>query len=179
MNLLNQNTQIKKISLTSSIGEKEKLFKCNNWQSNCELDKKVLLIDTDLRGKNISRELNLENYMGIAEFIKDKSKNINDILKKNDFCKNLDVITAGDIGNDDPAKLLISDRFKFLVDELIALEVYDLIIFDSPPTFYATDNKVISSLCEATLLVISINKVKKTCPKKLCRIYSMTYLILV
>ena len=60
------------------------------------------------------------------------------------------VLTAGSLAPN-PSELLGSKRMRELMDEM--KEHFDLIIFDAPPVLAATDAVLLSTQCDATLVV--------------------------
>ena len=175
LDLFESKNKVNKISITSSIRGEGKTFLCIVISKVLsELGKKIILIDSDLRSKNLSKEINIKNNIGIVDFINDNKTKIKDLITNVPKYQNIDIITPGKNKIEDPTKLLMSERFKLLVKEVENLNNYDLIIFDNPPSFFTTENKTIANLCRATLLVVTVNKVKKDLPKKLLKNMSLS-----
>ena len=69
--------------------------------------------------------------------------------------KNLDILTCGPIPPN-PAEMLSSQAMmNFFTD---AYELYDLVIFDTPPVLAVTDAQVLADKCDGTVLVVSSGK---------------------
>ena len=64
---------------------------------------------------------------------------------------NLDILTCGP-APPNPAELLLTERFPEIIDELA--QMYDRVIFDSPPIAVVTDAAVLSKLVDGTVVVI-------------------------
>lgn len=147
------NKKIKTILVTSSDMDEGKttvtssLAKCF---SELE-DKKILLIDCDLRKASIHRQFNLDNEKGLIDIIADG--NFKEYIKKSD---NLDIITTGK-KTKKPAELLESDLMKDFIEEI--KEYYDYIFIDSPPVSRVNDACIIAKYIDGTIIVSSSNEV--------------------
>ena len=113
-----------------------------------QLNKKVLIIDTDYRRATVFKKLKLENDLGLIEVISGKFK-WTDAIKK--YNSNLDVMTTG-FATSEFSEMLISSDFDLLLTELS--ENYDYIILDTPPLNIVSDTSVIAQKCDALLLVV-------------------------
>jgi capsular exopolysaccharide synthesis family protein len=95
--------------------------------ANNLLDKKILLIDTDLRTSKISEELVPNAKSGISNFL---SADVTEPEIQKSELGNLDIIVAGNVkGN--PTGLLRSDKMGSVLNDLEAK--YDFIILDTAP----------------------------------------------
>ena len=110
-------------------------------------EKKVLLIDGDMRRARIHKIFNLANTSGLSTYLTNQS----DItILKHDELDCLDIAPAGPVPPN-PSELLSSSRFSKLITDVS--DNYDLIIFDSPPMFNVSDAHLISKSTEQTILV--------------------------
>jgi capsular exopolysaccharide synthesis family protein len=115
--------------------------------SFAQSDKKVLLIDGDMRRARIHKIFNLANTSGLSTYLTHQS----DItILKHDTLDCLDIAPAGPIPPN-PSELLSSSRLSKLITDVS--DKYDLIIFDSPPMFNVSDAHLISKSAEQTILV--------------------------
>ncbi|MDX9787063.1 MAG: polysaccharide biosynthesis tyrosine autokinase [Desulfobacterales bacterium] len=117
-----------------------------------QMEKRVLLIDADLRRPSIHKIFELENTKGLSTFLTGVSDK--DIIQKGP-ADNFFVIPSGPIPPN-PSELLGSERFKVLLAYLS--EKFDLIIIDSPPLLSVADGLVISKLAAGTILVMRSGK---------------------
>lgn len=97
-------------------------------------DKRVLLIDADLRKGYINQYFGLERGNGFSELISG-DKVLEQVLHK-DVMPNVDVITSG-VLPPNPAELLLSSAAVETIKELSAQ--YDLILLDSTPVLAVSD----------------------------------------
>ena len=113
-------------------------------------DKKVLLIDGDLRMPTIARKTGLSPTPGLSNYLVGVGADSVESIVQN-FAPNLDVITSGSIPPN-PSELLGSEKMRGLLKTL--KERYDYIIFDLPPTVVVSDALVVSKLVHGFLLVV-------------------------
>lgn len=141
--------QIKTILVTSSNPTEGKSTVISNLAVvMAQSDNKVLLIDGDLRKPNVHNFFKLNVNKGLTSLLTQKGK-VEDFIQKTEI-PGLDVMTSGPIPPN-PSELLASIAMKKIVEELI--QKYDLVLFDSPPVGHVTDAVVISTFCDASILV--------------------------
>lgn len=125
-------------------------------------DKKVVVVDLDLRKGSLSSFANNPN-VGVSAFLSGHAS-LEDILihrpvepakredpgqpKKDQY---VDIIPVGAIPPN-PAELLYSPRLKSLIDRLRG--EYDYILLDCPPIEVVADAKIINRHCDMTVFVI-------------------------
>ena len=114
-----------------------------------QTDKKVLLIDCDLRRPKLARLLNMSAPAGLSNLLMDFSLLNGALVKSEEY--GIDLILAGDIPPN-PAELLSSSRMQKFLGAL--REHYDYIIIDSPPVDLVVDAVALSSQCDGVLFVV-------------------------
>ena len=143
------------ILVTSTIkGEGKTFVSLNLAVSYSLIDKKVLLIGTDLRNPQLHTYLNIDkNERGLQDYLIDAKYDWRNSIMKNQVkdSGNLDIIISGSIPTS-PAELLSNGRLGKLIDE--ARKEYDIIILDTAPTLLVTDTLIISQLVETSLYVV-------------------------
>ncbi|WP_087974151.1 CpsD/CapB family tyrosine-protein kinase [Oceanobacillus rekensis] len=111
--------------------------------------KSVLLIDADLRKPTVHYTFRLDNLKGLSNVL------VGDIPLKDaavaSDVDNLDIISCGPIPPN-PSELLGSKRMQHLIRE--AREVYDVVIFDTPPVLAVTDAQILSTFVDGSILVV-------------------------
>ncbi|MED3718833.1 CpsD/CapB family tyrosine-protein kinase [Geobacillus thermodenitrificans] len=115
--------------------------------------KKTLLVDADLRKPTVHYTFRLNNYAGLTSVLTNASP-LSTALQDT-FVGNLTVLTAGPIPPN-PAELLSSKMMDRLLRELN--EMYDLVVFDTPPVLAVTDAQILANKCDGTVLVVSSGK---------------------
>ncbi|HCJ58383.1 MAG TPA: capsular biosynthesis protein [Clostridiaceae bacterium] len=111
-------------------------------------NKKVLLIDADLRKPNVHTFFQVSNTKGLTNLLSEDVEYIRII--ESTYVENLDILSSGPIPPN-PSELLGSNRIKILLDEL--KNVYDMVLFDSPPACLVTDAAVLSTIADGVILV--------------------------
>ena len=115
--------------------------------------KKVLLVDADMRKPTVHYTFSMNNAYGLTNVLTRQTE-LKEAIKQSKEEK-LDVLTSGPIPPN-PAELLSSRAMDQFFQE--AKEVYDIIIFDTPPVLAVTDAQVLANKCDGTVLVVSSGK---------------------
>jgi len=115
-----------------------------------QAEKKVLLVDTDFRKPNLHVEFDIERYPGITDVLFNKSELQAAI--QHTVIQNLDILCCGTIPPN-PSELLGSTAMKALSDTM--KELYDIVLFDSPPVLAITDSSILSTLVDGVIVVAS------------------------
>ncbi len=116
---------------------------------------KVLLVDADLRKPSLHTKLNLPNATGLSNYLTGASKPP-ELLQKTDI-PNLAFMASGPLPPN-AADLLGSSRLLSLFS--VGLEVFDLIVVDSPPVMGLADAPLLSSAVAATVFVVGAGQVR-------------------
>ena len=117
-----------------------------------QLQKKVLVIDLDLRMPTIHKKLKLKNKKGISDIIGHQAEFEEVVLQP---YEHVDVITAG-TKIPFASEFIQSNALKEFIDK--RREEYDLILLDCPPVGLVTDGVVAASYCDGTILVCASNR---------------------
>lgn len=117
-----------------------------------QIDKKVLLIDCDMRKPMVANLLGVETSPGLSDMISGQVRARNVLLRSSKH--HIDIIPAGNL-TPDPTLLLQSDRMKMTIQEL--KKVYDYIVVDLPPATVVTDASLLADLIDGFLLVVRHN----------------------
>ncbi len=162
---MNADSKKKVMLVTSTMpGEGKSYVSANLAAAFAQLEKRVLIIDADMRkGRqhhlfNIKSRPGISNYLsGVTDesFFRDKD-NIFNYIQETDV-KNLYVISAGNVPPN-PSELIISNRLKTATNNLISK--FDIIIFDAPPALIVTDALLLVRLVDFTVLVTAQNETK-------------------
>lgn len=165
-------TNKKSILITSSRQKEGKSWVSNNLAvALAQADKKVILVDTDLRKENNRNEIfNVEKGEGLSDFIKeisdDKLENLEKSKKyiKETKIPNLHILQNGTLPPN-PAELITSENMKRLLNLLKSM--YDIVLIDGTPCMVVSDSIALSSMVDSTILVTEskktkINDLKKT-----------------
>jgi len=142
-------TPIKKILVTSAdVSDGKTTVATNLAFSIAQEDRKVILLDADLRKPSVHELVGLPITPGLSEVFREKVNMVDTIRSSAD--KRVALITSGN-PPPNPAELLASKKMERVLSSLE--EVADYIIIDGPP-FLITDAAIIASKVDGVLLVI-------------------------
>ncbi|EPP6410824.1 polysaccharide biosynthesis tyrosine autokinase [Acinetobacter baumannii] len=111
-------------------------------------NKRVLLIDADMRRGYIHKYFDVDVKPGLSELLSGQA-DFQQVLHKTQVA-NLDVITRGKSPTN-PSEILSSAQFKDLLEKVQSQ--YDHIIIDTPPVLAVTDGIIISQYTGVNLIV--------------------------
>lgn len=112
-------------------------------------EKRTLLIDADMRKPTVHYTFRLDNLRGLSNVLVGDST-LENAVEKTDV-DHLDVLSSGPIPPN-PAELLASKRMEDVLKH--AKQLYDFIIFDTPPVLAVTDAKILANVVDGTLIVL-------------------------
>ncbi|MBR3414726.1 polysaccharide biosynthesis tyrosine autokinase [Candidatus Saccharibacteria bacterium] len=144
------DNDLKTILVTSSNASEGKSYIASNLAiSFVQADKRVLIIDCDLRKGRVHKIFGLPNTYGLSNLLADDLNNTYRYIQKTNI-KGLDVLTRGTYPPN-PSELLSSKKNAALIDRLKSQ--YDIIIFDGTPSNGLADSIVMSTLADQVLIV--------------------------
>lgn len=150
---------IKTILITSSIpGEGKSFISANLAISFAQTDKKVLIVDCDMRKGRQHRIFKLSNSKGLSNLLIDDMTNYKDYINKTSV-DGVSVITRGTVPPN-PSELLNSKKNADLIRILKAK--YDVIIYDGVPCNGLPDSIIMSKLVDKVLIVSSDSMTPKS-----------------
>lgn len=150
-------TGAKTVLLTSSVSGEGKTFCSINLASIFALsEKRTVIIDLDLRKPKIASSFNLQNTVGVVNFLIGEV-DLEGIIQKTEV-NFLDVITSGPTPPN-PSELLMGDKLDELID-LLKIQ-YDYIVIDSPPMGLVSDSLELAKHADATLYLVRQNYTHK------------------
>lgn len=114
-------------------------------------EKKVVLVDTDLRKRTQSKLAGVKNKHGLSTYLSGQHDDVESILEKGMIHPLVDSLFVGPVPPN-PSELLMSDRLEKLIEEL--KKRYDYVILDNVPAQVVADASIVSRVAELTLYVI-------------------------
>ena len=150
------------IGLSSALsGEGKSLTAVNLAYTLSQLDKKVLLVDCDMRRPTLAEKLQLRKYPGLSNYLTRQSKleDLIQVVRLEKGAHHFHVITAGQ-NPPNPAELLSSQRMKKALAQL--REKYDYVILDLPPVGEVSDVIPVAGEMDGILLVVRQNYCDRT-----------------
>ncbi|SRZ90739.1 tyrosine-protein kinase Wzc [Shigella sonnei] len=151
-----QNNVLMMTGVSPSIG---KTFVCANLAAVIsQTNKRVLLIDCDMRKGYTHELLGTNNVNGLSEILIGQG-DITTAAKPTSIAK-FDLIPRGQVPPN-PSELLMSERFAELVSW--ASKNYDLVLIDTPPILAVTDAAIVGRHAGTTLMVAryAVNTLKE------------------
>ncbi|CAN7341096.1 MULTISPECIES: CpsD/CapB family tyrosine-protein kinase [unclassified Paenibacillus] len=121
-----------------------------------QTDKKVLIIDGDLRKPTMHHTLRVSNRWGLTNLLTNQLT-IREVLQDT-FIPNLQIITSGPIPPN-PSEILASKKMISTIDEL--KQSFDVILIDAPPAIAVTDSQIIASRTDGVILVVNSDRTKR------------------
>ncbi|MFW2175813.1 polysaccharide biosynthesis tyrosine autokinase [Acinetobacter guillouiae] len=112
-------------------------------------NKKVLLIDADIRRGYLHKYFSHDTFPGLTEYLAGQST-LEQCIVHSDTVNHLDFLPRGKNHNH-ASEMLNSDRFSELLEQLS--QQYDHIIIDTPPILAVTDGIIVSQFAGVNLVV--------------------------
>ena len=119
--------------------------------TSAKAGRRTLIIDADLRKPALYDYLGIQLHTGLETLLWEKGEVDLEIGCFATDIDNVYAIAAREPAKS-PAELLGSREMRVLVDRL--RDLFDVIIFDSPPVLAATDATLLSTQCDATIVVV-------------------------
>lgn len=143
------------LSITSTASEEGKTFISVNTAGVLSLlDKKIILLDLDLRKPRLHLAFHLPNEKGVSNLLVNPNMDFKEVIQFSGY-NNLDVITSGPIPPN-PSEMLNSQEFIDLLEKLKS--EYDIIVCDTAPVGLVTDTIPVLKLSHLALYIYRANK---------------------
>lgn len=123
-----------------------------------QIDKKVLLIDADMRRGYLFRYFRASRENGLSDYLSGQ-RQLDEVIATTQV-ENLSFIASGQVPPN-PAELLMHPRWAALLEQLAGK--FDLIIIDTPPVLAVTEPGIIGQYADTALMVVrfDVNAVKE------------------
>jgi len=142
---------LKRVLLTSSVPEEGKTFVALNLAQSIirQTDKKVLLIDADLRASRMHVALGAPGKPGLTDYLRGELEEtgVVQVGQAGNLC-----FIPGGTSISNPSELLHSERMKGLLERMAPL--FDWIVLDSPPAIAVHDASILADMCDGVLFVV-------------------------
>jgi protein-tyrosine kinase len=163
---LKSSQGLRSLQLTSATPGEGKTMTAFNLAVCCSRlqDMSVLLVDADIRGKGLTRALELLPSPGLAEILCGQAEPAKAIFAAG--IPNLYVLPSGE-SNIALAELFALQRWQKFMGW--CYETFKLIIVDSPPVLHFADSQLISPSCDGVLMVVRAEQAKRHLLEKSAR----------
>lgn len=153
----NIDEELKTIMLTSAGPAEGKSTTATNLAVvYAQNDRKVLIVDADLRKPTMHHTFNKSNRWGLTNVLTGKTQ-LSDVISET-HVPNLHVLPSGPIPPN-PSEILASKRMTVVLGEL--RNMYDLVIVDTPPALAVADAQIMATKCDGVILVIYAGSTKR------------------
>ncbi|CAA7625488.1 Wzz/FepE/Etk N-terminal domain-containing protein [Magnetospirillum sp. UT-4] len=142
------------VMVTSSVpGEGKTAFAVSLGRSLALSEKRVLLVDCDLRRPSVARQLDAYEVPGLSDFARQQAS-LEEVVR-HDPRSGLDFIAAGG-HTAEPQRVLEDPAVAAALKTLAAR--YDWVLVDTPPTMVASDAALLTGRCGMALYVVEWDK---------------------
>lgn len=139
------------ILVTSSIsGEGKSFISLNLGASLAIADKKVVLLELDMRKPKLHRYIKEGSPQGLSSYLAGQAT-LDEIIKPVEGYQNLFFIPCGIIPPN-PSELISGDKMRYLFENL--QEHFDVVIADTPPVGLVTDANILAKYATMSLYII-------------------------
>jgi protein-tyrosine kinase len=142
---------LKRVLITSSLTAEGKTFVASNLAQSIvrQADRKVLLMDVDLRASRLHLPFGAPATPGLTEYLLGRADEFSIIQKgsQEDLC-----FIPGGSTVSNPSELLANERMKELLEKVSP--AFDWIIMDSPPALPVHDASMLADICDGVLMVV-------------------------
>jgi capsular exopolysaccharide synthesis family protein len=141
-----------RVIMTTSfnVGSGKSFVSLNLAMSFALTNKKVIIVDLDLRKASVSGCVESPKT-GISAYLSGINLNLDELIIRGLINPNLDVLPVGKLPPN-PAELLLSPKFKELVS--ILQEQYDYVFLDTTPVNIVADASIVAEVANMTIFVV-------------------------
>jgi len=169
LRFMSEDSKNQVLLITSSVqGEGKTFFSINLGATLSLTDKKVVLLEFDLRKPDLMNNLKLKQEKGLTNFLNSENMDVDKIVYPSHIIPNLSVIGCGPMP-EDPSELLMSPRMDDLFSAL--RERFDYILIDTPPVGMVSDAFSLAPYADASIYLVRYNFTNKLQLKVLEDIY--------
>ena len=155
-----RNPNCKLMALTSATpGEGKSTIACNLGKMLAQVGKSVLVIDCDFMHSTVHHYYGFPNDVGLSTIFMNPRMDWRAVVRSVDNSPSLHAIATGP-PFPNPLMLFLSERMKQLIADW--QDIYDFVLFDTPPLVGVADAQSIANLVDGVVLVVSLDVATKT-----------------
>ena len=158
LNFMTETSGNKVMLVTSSMtGEGKTFFSINLGATLALVDKKVVILEFDVRKPDLLKNLNIQSTVGLTDYLNNRCS-LSDVILPSPTQPNLYVIGCGPIP-DNPAEFLMSPQIPALFEDL--KNKFDYVIIDTSPVGQVADAFSLASYADASIYLVRYNYTDK------------------
>lgn len=159
LSFANSDNANKVLLITSSMkGEGKTFFSINLAATLSLVEKKVVVLEFDLRKPDLLRSIHMKSSIGITSYLNSDKTSIEDIILPTNISPNLSIIGCGPM-SENPAEMLMSPKIPHLFEEL--KKRFDYIIIDTSPVGQVADTFTLAPYADASIYLVRFNHTNK------------------
>lgn len=142
----------KTLLITSSKSGEGKSFVSLNLANSIAIsNKKVALLEFDMRNPGLARKLGLHRSVGIANYLQGEAS-IHEIIQPVKASENLFFLSCGNPLPNSPGELILNEKVEVLFDYL--KQNFDVVVVDTPPVGPVSDALTLGRFADISFFVI-------------------------
>jgi capsular exopolysaccharide synthesis family protein len=157
---------LRTLLVTSSVTGEGKTFVTSNLAQSIvrQPDRRVLVIDADLRCARMHTHLGAPSSPGLTDYLRGDADEMAVIQhgQEGNLCL---IAGGGEVTN--PSELLLNGRLKKLLDRLTP--IFDWVILDSPPCLPVADATILADSCDGVILVVRAGSTPSQVAQRACQ----------
>lgn len=148
----------KKALMITSAGPKEgkTIIAANLAVTMAQAGKNTLVVDADMRRPRLNKLFGVERTPGLSNLLVEDI-DLKSVIKSTNV-PNLSILCCGHVPPN-PSELLGTDAMEILCNKM--KDMFDYVIFDSPPAMSVTDAIVLARLCDGVILIVKSGFTKR------------------
>jgi protein-tyrosine kinase len=157
---------LKTVLVTSALPGEGKTFVTSNLAQSIvrQRERRVLLIDGDLRISRLHEPLGAPSTPGLSEYLLGQSDELSVLQRGRE--DNLFLVAGGKTASN-PTELLANGKLEKLLSFLAP--AFDWILIDSPPTIPVSDATILARQCDGVLMVVRAGSTPFDLAQKACQ----------
>lgn len=157
---------LRTLLVTSSVPGEGKTFVTSNLAQSIvrQPDRRVLVIDADLRCARVHTHLGAPSSPGLTDYLRGEVDEMAVVQhgQEGNLC-----LIAGGSEVTNPSELLLNGRLKKLLDRVAP--IFDWVIVDSPPCLPVADATILADFCDGVVLVVRAGTTPSSVAQRACQ----------
>lgn len=163
---LRANQTLRTLLITSALPQEGKTWVTSNLAQAIirQADRRVLIIDADLRASRLHIPLGAPLTPGLSDYLRGEADEMKIIQHGAEG--NLCFIPGGNKVTN-PSELLSNGRMRTLLERMIPM--FDWVLIDSPPCLSVADSGILAAICDGVIVVVRAGKTPSSMAQRVRR----------